>query len=161
VDNGVAVDANNNLWITDSPGRLRFVNRGSSALTLFPNTQAAQVVPAGAIVTVNKDAGAGPPDNVPASQAAFETPQGLFVNAQGVFIADSKGGQAVGNDDDKRRTGRIRFINMTNSPVTLFPNSGSPIAVPPGFIRTIAGGSDNSALGNGGFALDAKFLGPA
>jgi sugar lactone lactonase YvrE len=161
VDNGVAVDANNNLWITDSPGRLRFVNRGASALTLFPNTQAAQVVPAGAIVTVNKDAGSGQPDNVPASQAAFETPQGLFVNAQGVFIADSKGGQSVGNDDDKRRTSRIRFINTTNSPVTIFPNSGAPVVVPPGFIRTVAGGSENSALGNGGVALEAKFLGSA
>src|SRR5581483_9890874 len=129
--------------------------------TLFPNTQAAQVVAPGAIVTVNKDAGTGQPDNVPVSQGAFETPQGLFVTAQGVFIADSKGGPTVGNDEDKRRTGRIRFINTTNNPVTLFPNSGSPITVAPGFVRTIAGGSDNTALGNGGFALDAKLLGPA
>jgi uncharacterized protein (TIGR03437 family) len=161
VSNGVAVDANNNLWISDAPARLRFVNRGSSAITLFPNTQAAQVVPAGAIVTVNKDAGAGQPDNVPASQAAFETPQGLFVTAQGVYIADSKGGQAVGEDENKRRTGRIRFINTTNNPVTIYPNAGTPISVPPGFIRTIAGGSDNVALGNGLFALEAKFLAPA
>jgi uncharacterized protein (TIGR03437 family) len=162
VANGVAVDANNNLWISDSSqGRIRFVNRSASALTLFPGTQAAQVVAPGAIVTVNKDAGTGQPDNVPASQGAFETPQGLFVTAQGVFIADSKGGPSVGNDDDKRRTGRIRFINTTSNPVTLFPNSGSPISVAPGFIRTVVGGSDNTALGNGGFALDAKLLGPA
>lgn len=163
VAHGVAVDSNNNLWISDtSTSRLRFVNRSAAAVTLFPNTQAAQVVPAGAIVSVNKDVGAGPTDKVAVNQAGFDTPQGLFINAQGVFVADSKGGPAVGVNQAARRTGRIRFINTSASTVTFFSGSSSPISVPPGFIDTIAGGSEDAgSIGNGQFALNAKFLAPA
>ena len=163
VANGVAVDANNNLWISDtSISRIRFVNRSAAAVTLFPNTQAAQVVPAGAIVSVNKDVGAGPTDNVAVNQAGFDTPQGLFINAQGVFVADSKGGPAVGQNQTARRTGRIRFINTSANTVTFFSGSAMPINVPAGFIATIAGGSEDAgSIGNGQFALNAKFLAPA
>lgn len=169
VANGVAVDANNNLWISDtSVNRLRFVNRGTTSVTLFPNTAASQVVAGGSIVSVNKDVGAGPTDNVNVNQAGFETPQGLFVNAQGVFIADSKGGGVAGapGTPTARKTGLIRFINTTATGVTLFPNASgtgiTPIVIPPGFIRTIAGGSeDGSNIGNGNFATNAKFVAPA
>ncbi len=166
VASGVAVDANNNLWISDtSVNRLRFVNRGTTPIVLFPNTAASQVVAAGTIVSVNKDAGAGVTDNTSANQAGFETPQGLFVNAQGLFIADSKNGGIAGSGQAARKAGLIRFINTTAIGVTLFPNAargGAPITVPPGFIRTIAGGSeDPSSIGNGNFALNAKFLAPA
>ncbi|MGH9849540.1 MAG: PKD domain-containing protein, partial [Blastocatellia bacterium] len=55
---GVAADANNNLWISDTiSAKLRFVNRGEDAVTIFANTAAAQTVPAGGIVTVNKNVG--------------------------------------------------------------------------------------------------------
>jgi uncharacterized protein (TIGR03437 family) len=162
VANGVAVDSNNNLWISDtSVSRIRFVNRSASQLTLFPNTAAAQIVPAGTIVTVNKDVGTGQTDNAPASQGGFDTPQGLFINAQGLFIADTKGGPAVGVNQNARRTGKLRFINTTANTVTFFSGSTSPITVAPGFVRTIAGGSEDSGgIGNGNFALNAKFLAP-
>lgn len=167
VANGVAVDANNNLWITETINRLRFVNRGTTSVTLFPNTAASQVVAGGAIVTVNKDVGAGATDGVSVNQAGFETPQGLFVNAQGVFITDSKGGGIAGvpGSPTARKTGLIRFVNTSSTGVTLFPNAsggGMPIVIPPGFIKTIAGGSeDGSSIGNGNFATNAKFLAPA
>jgi uncharacterized protein (TIGR03437 family) len=168
VANGVAVDANNNLWISDtSVNRLRFVNRGTTPITLFPNTPASQVVAGGAIVSVNKDVGAGPTDNTTANQAGFETPQGLFVTSQGVFITDSKGGGIAGapGTPGARKTGLIRFINTSSVSVTLFPNAGAgsaPIVIPPGFVRTIAGGSeDGGSIGNGNFATNAKFIAPA
>jgi uncharacterized protein (TIGR03437 family) len=162
VANGVAVDANNNLWISDtSVGRIRFVNRGDSQLTLFPSTPAAQIVPAGAIVSVNKDVGTGQTDNTPATLGGFDTPQGLFANAQGIFIADSKGGPAVGVSQSARRTGKLRFINTTANTITFFAGSSTPITVLPGYVRTIAGGSEDSgSIGNGNFALNAKFLAP-
>lgn len=168
VANGVAVDANNNLWISDtSVNRLRFVNRGTTPITIFPNTAASQVVAGGAIVSVNKDVGAGTTDNTTANQAGFESPQGLFVNAQGVFITDSKGGGVAGvpGTPGARKTGLIRFINTTSTDVTLFPNAGAggaALVIKPGFIRTIAGGSeDGGSIGNGNFATNAKFLAPA
>lgn len=166
VANGVAVDANNNLWISDtSVNRLRFVNRGTTPITIFANTAASQVVAGGAIVSVNKDVGAGATDDTTVNQAGFETPQGLFVNAQGVFVADSKNGGVAGTGQTARKAGVIRFINTTAVGVTIFPNAGAggaPIVIPPGFIRTIAGGSeDGGSIGNGNFATNAKFLAPA
>ncbi|MDX2030532.1 MAG: IPT/TIG domain-containing protein [Blastocatellia bacterium] len=156
---GVALDSNNNLFIADTLGsRLRFVNRGSNVVTLFPNTQAQQVVEPGAIVTINKDVGVSAIDNVPANRAGFDSLQGLTVTNQGVFIADSKIGPAAGN----RRTGLIRFINTGTASVTFYPNSTSPIVVPPGNVSTIAGGGQNpAAIGNGEFARNAKFLAPS
>ncbi|MFN0083978.1 MAG: PKD domain-containing protein [Blastocatellia bacterium] len=156
---GLALDSNNNLFIADTLGsRLRFVNRGSNVVTLFPNTQAQQVVEPGAIVTINKDVGVSAIDNVPANRAGFDSLQGLVVTNQGVFIADSKIGPAAGN----RRTGMIRFINTGTVSVTFYPSSASPIVVPPGNVATIAGGGQNpAAIGNGEFARNAKFLAPA
>lgn len=166
VANGVAVDANNNLWISDtSVNRLRFVNRGTTPITIFGNTPASQVVAGGSIVSINKDVGAGPTNDVSVNQAGFESPQGLFVTAQGVFVADSKNGGIAGTGQAARKAGVIRFINTTSTGVTLFPNaggSGAPIVIQPGFIRTIAGGSeDGGSIGNGNFATNAKFLAPA
>ncbi len=156
---GLALDSNNNLFIADTLGsRLRFVNRGSNVVTLFPNTQAQQVVEPGAIVTINKDVGVSAIDNVPANRAGFDSLQGLVVTNQGLFIADSKIGPAAGS----RRTGMIRFINTGTVSVTFFPSSTSPIVVPPGNVATIAGGGQNpAAIGNGEFARNAKFLAPA
>ncbi len=156
---GVAIDANGNLFIADTPaGLLRFVNRGSNSATLFPNTPAQQVAGPGAIVTINKDLGVGPTDGVPVNQAGFDTPQGLFVTSQGVFVADSRGGPSP----DQKRNGTIRFINTSPAMVTLYPNSPNPISIPPGNIAKIAGGSETAVgIGNGSFALDAKLLAPS
>jgi uncharacterized protein (TIGR03437 family) len=160
---GVAADANGNLWISDTiSAKLRFANRGASPVTIFAGTPAQQVVPAGGIVTVNKDVGAGANDGVPVNQGAFDSPQGLFVTAQGIYVADSKSGPTVPPTFQGRRTSLIRFINTTGGNVTLFGGSSSPIVVPAGNIMKIAGGSENSSgNGDGGFATNAKFIGAA
>lgn len=140
---GVAVDANNNLYVTESlSNRLRFVNRGATPVTIFPGTQAEQIVPASGVVTINKDAGTGSGDNTPANFGTLEMPQGVATTSQGVFIADSKKGPTVPSGTSGKRTGSIRFINTTSSTVTLFPQAVAPISVPPGQIVTVAGGGN-------------------
>jgi len=159
---GVAADANGNLWLADTYRHtIRFVNRGQSAITLFAGTAAELTVSAGHIATVNRNIPPNATDNVPISRATFDTPQGVFVTAQGVFVADSRGGPGTFLSPT-RRTGLLRFINTSQTTVTFYPGSASPISVPPGFVRTIAGGSRNtSPNGDGGFALAARFFDPA
>ncbi len=160
---GVAADPNGNLWITDTlGGRLRFVNFGLTPVTLFAGLSAEQIVPPGAIVTVNKDVGTGGTDGVPVNQAGFDTPQGIWVTSQGVYIADSKKGPPVGG----RRTGLLRFINTTTQPVSFYSGAGT-VTVAKGEIMTIAGGGlsegsigDTAAGSNTGVPLSAKFLAP-
>src|SRR5262249_44763134 len=63
---GVAVDPNNNLWISDTlSSKIRFVNRGLAPITIFAGTVSEQTVPAGGIVTVNSAVGSGQGDIVP------------------------------------------------------------------------------------------------
>ncbi len=157
---GVAIDANGNLWIADTiSARLRFANRSASAVTIFAGTASAQTVPAGGIVTVNKNVGSGASDGVPVIQAAFDSPQGLFATSQGIYVADSKSGPQVPPQFSGRRTSLIRFINTTANNVTLFPGSANAITIPPGNIMKIAGGGENpSSPGDGGFATAAKFI---
>lgn len=158
---GVGVDSSGNLWISDTiNARLRFVNRSANSVTIFAGTPAAQTVPAGEIVTVNKNGGGG--DGVPVTQAIFDSPQGLFVTSQGVYIVDSRIGPQVPLDFSGRRTSVVKFINTTSSNVTIFPGAGgNAITVQPGHIAKIAGGADESVAGNGngGFATGAKFFG--
>jgi uncharacterized protein (TIGR03437 family) len=158
---GVAVDANNNLWVTDTiSARLRFVNRGTSPVKIFAGTPSEQTVPPGVIITVNKNVGSGANDGVPVIQAGFDSPQGLFISAQGIYVVDSKGGPTVPMTATGRRTSTLRFINTSSGTVTFYPSSSSPISVPPGQIARIAGGGESQASnGDGGFALDAKFIG--
>jgi len=157
---GVATDSNNNLWISDTNGAgLRFVNRGANQMTIFGGTPAAQTVPPGVIVTVNKDAGPGAGDGVPVNQASFIAPQGLFVTSQGVYVVDSNGGPSVPPETtDGLKTSRIRFINTTAAAVTLFPGAGgNAITIAPGNIQTIAGGGiDDLSVG---FATAVTFKG--
>lgn len=158
---GVAIDANGNLWVSDTlSARIRFVNRGGSPIKIFAGTASEQTVPAFGIVTVNKNVGSGASDGVPVIQAGFDSPQGLFVTAQGVYVVDSKNGPTVPMSATGRRTSVLRFINTTAGTVTLFPNSASPVQVPAGSIARIAGGGESSTVnGDGGFALAAKFIG--
>lgn len=158
---GMAVDANGNLWIADQlSNRLRFANRGATSTKIFAGTASEQTVAPGTIVTVNKNAGTGPSDNVPVIQAGFINPQGIFITNQGLYVVDSKGGPNVPMTPTGRITSTLRFINTTSSTVTLFPGSATPISVPPGQIAKIAGGGESSASnGDGGFALNAKFIG--
>ncbi|MGH7185851.1 MAG: hypothetical protein ACREIB_06200, partial [Pseudomonadota bacterium] len=154
---GVAVDPNGNLWISDMlSSKLRFVNRGQSPITLFAGTPAAQIVAAGTIATVNKDVGSGSTDGVPVNQAGFDTPQGLVATAEGVFVADSKKGVAVG----QRRTGLVRFFNTTSQTISLF-SGDAKTDVEPGVIKTVIGGGISpSDVGDGPAPLSARFLAP-
>lgn len=154
------VDANGNLWVTNSTvSRLQFVNCGTAPVTIFNGTQAQQTVEPGTIVTVNKDVGTGPTDGAPVNTAAFDTPQGIVATAQGIFIADSRRGPTI--TTMARRTGLIRFINTSASPVTFYSAGGTgiPITVPPGNIATIAGGGIGDVT-DGASPTAARFLGP-
>ncbi len=159
---GVTIDTNGNLWVADTYRHsIRFVNRGSNAITLFAGTAAEQTVLPGQITTINNNVAPNAADNVTANKASFNTPQGLFANAQGIFVIDAIGGPIpTGNSSPKQRGGLLRFINTSNATVTFFNGSSTPISVAPGFIRTIAGGGTNSDMGNGGFALNARFFAP-
>lgn len=161
---GVSVDPNGNLWVADTlNSKLRFINRGATQITIFPGTASVQDVPAGSIVTVNRDVGAGATDGVPAIQAGFDTLQGIVVTAQGVYIADSKKGPPT-SGGSARRTGLIRFINTTSQIVTFYSSGATKIDIPAGNISTIAGGSNDSNLanvGDGPNPLNSKFLGPS
>jgi uncharacterized protein (TIGR03437 family) len=155
---GVAVDANGNLFITDtSRNAIRFVNRGKSVLILFAGTVAQQVVAPGQIVTINKDAAQGTTENTTVNQATFENLEGLFATSQGVFVVDAKKGPVV----DGKRTGLVRFINTSAQNVQFFAGSGRVISVAPGRIATIAGGGTVLDKGDGNFATEAKLLGPS
>lgn len=136
---GVAVDANNNIWFSDTQNNhLRFFNRGTTTVTLFQGTVAEKVVPPGVIVTIDDDNSTG--DNCPVNQATFSRPQGLTVTSQGIFVADSTRGQPVPAGLSGRRSGLVRFINTTNQPVTLFPNTAVAVTIPPGNISAVVGG---------------------
>jgi uncharacterized protein (TIGR03437 family) len=136
---GVAIDGSDNLWISDTNNdQVRFFNRGSSQVTLFPGTPAQQSVPAGGIVAVNQTTGVGALEG-PVNQATFAKPQGLFVTNQGVYVVDSIRGPAVPQQTGPK-TSLIRFFNTTASNVTIFPGAGgNAITVPPGEIRTVGG----------------------
>ena len=160
---GLAADANGNLWVSDTVGaRLRFINRGAAPVTIFADTDSAQSVAPGSIVTVNKNVGTVPSDSLtvtPVISASFKSPQGLFATSQGLYVADSANGPCVPpNNLSCRRTSLIRFINTGSASVTLFPGSSSPIAVPPGQIATIGGGA-SGGIGNNGPARSAVFIG--
>ncbi len=157
---GVGADAKGNLWITDTlVSRLRFVNRGTTPVTLFAGTAAEQTVMPGGIITVNKDVGSGNTDGVPVNQAGFDTPQGIAITAQGVFIADAKKGGSIGSPNN-RRTGLVRFVNTSSQAVEFYSGGASKISVPAGNIATVVGGStDPSNVGDGANPLGARLIG--
>jgi sugar lactone lactonase YvrE len=160
---GVGVDSDGNLWITDTlTSKLRFVNMGAAPIKIFAGTTAEQTVPPGVIVEVNKNIGDGPGDGAPVNYAVFDTPQGLAITPQGIFIADSKGGGTVfcTNNCNKPRTSLLRFINTTSQTITFYPNGANKVTVAPGNIAKIVGGSiDLNSVGDGANPLGAKLEG--
>ncbi len=157
---GVGVDGNGNLWITDTlTSKLRFVNMGTTTITIFAGTTATQDVKPGAIAEVNKNIGDGPNDGAPVNFAVFDTPQGLTITAQGIFIADSKFGGTVATGN-KPRTSSLRFINTTSQTITFYPNGATKVNVAPGNIARIVGGSTDPNLpGDGANPLGARLIG--
>jgi uncharacterized protein (TIGR03437 family) len=153
---GLAVDAQGNLYISDTLNkRLRFVNRGSTPVNLFAGTPSALTVPPGQIVTLNKNVG-DPIDDDRISTAFFDSLQGLFVRANGVFIADAQNGvNFPAGSIPAKKSGLIRFLNTSSATVTFFPGSASPIQVPPGEVKILAGlrpgtGFNPTDIGDGG-----------
>ncbi|MEP7274167.1 MAG: hypothetical protein ABI882_21920, partial [Acidobacteriota bacterium] len=158
---GVAVDASNNLWSTDSllVNRLRFHNRGASQVTLFPGTFSQQIVPPGSTVSVNTSPG-GSGDVIPASQGNFSNPQGIFITSQGVYVADSTGGPTYPSGFSGTKTSALRFINTSAGPVTFYPASPAPVVIPAGSMARIAGCEPvPSSCAELGFARTSKFVG--
>lgn len=143
VPTGAAVDTLGNLFISDTGNnRLRFVNRTAAPITLFVTTPFATTVQPGQIITLNRNAGDGQTDDR-ITTATFLTPQGLTVMGTGVLIVDSQAGALIKTPPTSvtgRRSGMIRFLNTSNSDVTLFPQGGeAKVVVPPGHIKDIAG----------------------
>jgi uncharacterized protein (TIGR03437 family) len=143
VPTGVAADTLGNIFISDSGNnRLRFVNRTSAPVTLFVTTPYATTVQPGQIVTLNRNAGDFQTDDR-ITTATFLTPQGLAIAGNGIFIVDSQAGALIKvppTSVSGRRSGVIRFLNTSNSDVTIFPQGGEAmVVIPPGHVKDIAG----------------------
>jgi hypothetical protein len=152
---GVAVDNNGNAFIAESSDNssgsaLRFVNRGSTSITLL-----GQTVAPGNIIRVNRDANSISNDeSTNPLNAYFYGLQGLKWTSEGLYIVDTNG--KLVPTAQGLRTSKLRFLNLSNAAVTFY---GS-ITVQPGEIKTIAGGStDPSSIGDGEIATSAKLLG--
>ncbi|NDD63666.1 MAG: hypothetical protein EBZ36_06785, partial [Acidobacteria bacterium] len=159
---GVTMDNDGNLWLTESTlNKVRFVNLGTTPKTIFPNTASQQVVEPGTITTVNS--GQNVADPTDAITAQYDNPHGMTSTAQGIFIADSRGGPVIQCGTNCRRvTGLIRFFNTTSSPVTMYSGTAQ-ISVAAGQSVVIAGGSTSGDLNNVGdqaLPREAKFIGP-
>lgn len=156
---GVAVDAQGNLFVSDttpSPiSLLRYVNRGTSPVTLFGGTPWERTVQPGHIITLNNNPTIQRTDDR-ITTANFESPQGLFAVSNGLYIVDSQYGALIKppNTISGRRSGHIRFLNTSNADVILFPdNPSNRVSVPPGHIKDLVGVNDvvpNSGYGTNG-----------
>ncbi|HMY74280.1 MAG TPA: hypothetical protein PLQ88_20845, partial [Blastocatellia bacterium] len=100
--------------------RVRFINLSNASVNLLGTTIAPQ-----AINTIVGNGLASPYDGTQATSAELFAPTGVAVDALGnLFIADT------GNN-------RLRFVNRTTSPVTLFVTTPFATTVQPGQIVTL------------------------
>jgi len=116
----MAVD-NKGLYLPDYRfKRVRFINLTSSSQTIAGTTVSPQ--------TINTIVGSGtasPYDGMPATSAELFVPTGITVDSLGnLFIADT------GNN-------RLRFVNRTTAPITLFVTTPFATTVQPGQIVTL------------------------
>jgi sugar lactone lactonase YvrE len=110
---GVAVDANNNLYITETAENdIRRVDAQTGVITTVAGSRSP--TPTG--------------DGSPATSIAIIHPWGI--------VTDSLGNPIVSDDEY-----RIRYINLLNHPVTIYPNASQPLVVQPNAVLTIAGGN--------------------
>jgi uncharacterized protein (TIGR03437 family) len=164
---GVVSDAAGNLYVADSgQGRIRFINRTGAPVTLFPGTGSQQTVQPGQIASLNFNVGQPvpepdpenpqiPPANNDVAVASFQTPQGLAITANGIFVADSQAGRRFPNKVTDPYSGIVRFINTSGATVTV-----CGVSVAPGQIQDIAGlrpgpGSNPIDIGDGRVATQA------
>ncbi len=100
--------------------RVRFINLSGSSAAIAGTNIASQ-----AINTIAGSGLASPYDNTPATSAELFVPTGVAADSSGnLFIADT------GNN-------RLRFVNRTASPVTLFLTTPFATTVQPGQIVTL------------------------
>ena len=130
---------------------MRFVNLGASSVSILGRT-----VGAGGIIRINNTAvDSTTAESTTPSTAYFYTLQGLKYTSEGLYIVESNGVSVPAAQG--LRTGRLRFLNLSNSSVSFY---GGAITVAPGEIKTIAGGStDPGSIGDGNIATNAKLLG--
>ncbi|HEX8999319.1 MAG TPA: hypothetical protein VGB07_05435 [Blastocatellia bacterium] len=116
----MAVDAKG-LYLPDFRfKRIRFVNLSNATVNLLGATIAPQ-----AINTIAGNGLASPYDGTPATSAEIFAPTGVALDSSGnLFIADT------GNN-------RLRFVNRTAAPVTLFLTTPFATTVQPGQIVTL------------------------
>lgn len=149
-----AADANGNIFIAESSvlgnSSLRFVNLGASNVTILGRT-----VTPGQIIKINKDVqDSTTAESTSPLTAYFFTMQGLKYTSEGLYIVDSNGVSVPAAQG--LRTSRVRFLNLSNSTVTLYGG----LTIAPGEIKTIAGGStDPGGNGDGNIATNAKLVG--
>lgn len=116
----MAVDAKG-LYLPDFRyKRIRYINLSNAPVTVLGTTIAPQ-----AINTVIGNGLASPYDGTPATSAEMFVPTGLAVDSLGnLFISDT------GNN-------RLRFVNRTTAPITLFVTTPFATTVQPGQIITL------------------------
>jgi uncharacterized protein (TIGR03437 family) len=136
---GVTADAQGNVFIGDTVNfALRYINRGTTPITLFAGTPSQQVVGPGQIATLNRDVSTSEPIGDQIITASFNSLQGVFATDKGIYIVDALAGiRFPGNFDPS--SGLLRFLNTTSAPVVIYPNSATPITVAPGEVKIIAG----------------------
>lgn len=124
----VKVDAAGNLYIADLGNVcIRYVDARTAVITTIAGT--------------GRFGFSG--DNGPATAATFDVPRGIDLDAQGgLYIADL---------DNMR----VRFVNTTTAPRTLYGGSANALTVAPGYIVTVAGTGAIGGSGDGGPAVKA------
>ena len=117
---GIAVDGRG-LYLPDFRfKRIRFVTLSGGPQTILGTT-----IPLNVINTIVGSGQASPYDSAQATYAELFAPTGIATDLQGnLFIADT------GNN-------RMRFVNRTNAPVTLFITTPYAMTVQPGQIVTL------------------------
>jgi NHL repeat len=128
---GVTVDSSGNVYIAETgEHRIRRVDAKTGVIT--------------------RVAGSGSPtptgDGSPATSIAIINPWGI--------VTDSLGNPIVSDAEY-----RIRYINLLDHPVTVYPNASQPLTVQPNAVLTIAGGNGvaiDGTEGDGGPATAAK-----
>jgi sugar lactone lactonase YvrE len=140
---GIAVDANGNVYIADTGNNaVRVVNTQSTSITL-----GGQTIPAGFIETIagtgapGYSTGSGP---VAALSAQLNSPSGVWLDAAGnVYIADTNNSV-------------IEVVNMTGSPISV----GGVHNIPSGDMATVAGNNTGTFGGDNGPATSASINHP-
>ncbi|MFN0123741.1 MAG: HYR domain-containing protein [Blastocatellia bacterium] len=132
---GLAADTNGNLFIGEAGGRLRYVNRTDSPVTLFGGTFSAQTIAPRAMATLNNQAGADDGQIATSNFGRFAM-MGMIRTANGLYICDVGRGINYPNRSTGKRSGMIRFVNMTSANVSAYP--GMP-QISPGGIQDIVG----------------------